>query len=94
MRDAYTNPYLLLYRSITADQNPVLKPAVLQHVGERRIDCLQQGIGINTTPGALQVCRQLTDALETLKSQRAVLGVMRGKYADSKSHVPYSRGAE
>ena len=68
MRDACTKLYFLLYRSITADQNPVLKLVVLQHIGERTTACLQQCTGINTAPGALQACRQLTDALETLKS--------------------------
>lgn len=69
MRDVCTKLYLLLYRSVTADQNLVLKVMVLQHVGERRTACLHQGTGINTAPGALQACRQLTDALETPKSR-------------------------
>lgn len=68
MWDVCTKLYLLLHGSITADQNSVLKLVVLQHDGQRRTDCLQQGNGINTAPGALQACGQLTDTLETLKS--------------------------
>lgn len=55
------------YSGVMADQNPGLKLVVLQHVRERRTECLQQSTGINTASGALQPCRQLTSTLETLK---------------------------